>query len=84
MPNPVNNYTQLKYTVNTSGKVSITVYNAMKQMVKVLVNESKTAGTYSIGWNTLNSSGSKVPNGLYQVVAVAGNEQFTSTMQVVR
>ena len=83
-PNPVNNYTQLKYTVNVSGKVSITIYNAMQQVVKVLVNESKSAGTYTVSWNTLSSSGSMVPNGIYKVVAVVGNDQYSSNLQVVR
>ena len=84
MPNPVNNYTQLKYTVNVSGKVSIVIYNAMQQVVKVLVNENMTAGTYTVSWNTLSNSGSKVPNGIYKVVAVVGNDQFSSNLQVVR
>lgn len=83
VPNPVKNNTQLKYTVSSSSAVNITIYNYMHQPVKVLVNESKTAGNYSVNWNALNSSGNRVNTGLYQVVMTSGNKMFTTTLQVL-
>ncbi len=83
-PNPATNFTQVSYKVTTPGKVNVTVYNAMQQPVKVLVNETKQAGSYSATWNATTSSGAPVLNGVYRVVAVVGNSQYTGTVQVSR
>ncbi len=82
-PNPVNNFTTIRYSVKDAGKVNITVYNSMQQPVKVLVNESKAAGTYTVSWNTQNANGPKVTSGVYRVVAVTEKGVSTSDVQVI-
>ena len=72
VPNPLKSNTQLRYSLDASSKVNITVYNYMHQPVKVLVNKSKTAESHSVQWNALNSSGNRVTTGLYQVVMTVG------------
>ena len=83
VPNPLKNNTQLRYTVTTSAKVNMTVYNYMHQPVKVLVNENKSAGNYSVTWNAINSNGNRVSPGLYQVVMIVGDKMHTTTVQVL-
>lgn len=83
VPNPLKNNTQLKYTVASAGRVNMTVYNYMHQPVKVLVNENKSAGSYNVTWNAINSNGSRVSPGLYQVVMIVGDKMHSSTLQVL-
>lgn len=83
-PNPVVNFTKINYMVSSYEKVNITIYNYMQQPVRILINQMQAAGTYSVNWNTLNSFGNNVPNGIYQVVASFGNKVYTSSLQVIR
>lgn len=62
IPSSFKAYTDLTYTVNKSGKVSLVVYSSTGQQVATLVNENKLAGTY-----TTRFEASNLPNGVYVV-----------------
>ena len=66
-PNPFNPSTKIDYTVETSGHVSLKVYDVMGRLVKTLVDEHQYAGSngYSITWNGLDNLGNKVSAGIY-------------------
>jgi hypothetical protein len=55
-PNPFNPYTAIKYNVPKTSLVKITVYNVIGQVVKVLVNEKKSAGNYEVEFSGANLS----------------------------
>ena len=55
-PNPFNPNTLINYRVNEPGNVILTVYNLMGQRVETLVNETKSAGEYSVIFNGTNLS----------------------------
>jgi len=60
-PNPFNPATQIRYRIQKSGPVRLTVYNALGQKVKVLVDQCQPAGSYAAfftapGW---------LPSGIY-------------------
>lgn len=82
VPNPVKSYGNILYNVTAPGKVNVTIFNILQQPVKVLVNENKSAGNYSVTWNALNSSGVRVPAGLYRLVATIGNKVYSTPIQV--
>jgi photosystem II stability/assembly factor-like uncharacterized protein len=50
-PNPFNPSTTIKYHLPVASKVTIKIYNALGQVVKVLVDEIQTAGFKTIEWN---------------------------------
>jgi len=81
VPNPAVNSANITYTVTKAGRVSITVYNQMNQAVKVLVNDFKTAGTYTIAWD---ARASNAVGGIYRVVAVANNKTYSANVQIIR
>jgi immune inhibitor A len=64
-PNPFNPSTVIKYSVPKSGKVTLTVYNLLGQVVKTLINNSVVPGNYQAVWNAENSAGRKVSSGAY-------------------
>ncbi|MCX8015528.1 MAG: T9SS type A sorting domain-containing protein, partial [candidate division WOR-3 bacterium] len=47
-PNPITQFTTIRYTVPISGKVSIRIYNAEGRLVKNLLDEYKNVGYYLI------------------------------------
>ncbi|KAB2908576.1 MAG: Ig-like domain-containing protein [Ignavibacteriales bacterium] len=59
-PNPFNPSTVIKYAIPVSGNVEISVYNALGQKVKTLVDGFKEAGNYQITFEA-----GDLPSGLY-------------------
>jgi hypothetical protein len=65
-PNPLVDKTQFLYSLKSSGKVSLKIYNAIGQIVKtILSDEHQTPNTYSYKWTGDNDSGRKLFNGVY-------------------
>jgi hypothetical protein len=58
--NPSNANTIIKYGILKAGKVSLKVYNVAGELVRVLVDEVKKPGYYTINWNT-----EKLPRNVY-------------------
>lgn len=46
-PNPFNPSTQIQFSLPSSGKVSLKVYNLIGQVVQVLVDEIRNTGSYT-------------------------------------
>ena len=56
-PNPFNPNTFITYSIPFSSKVTLTVYNALGELITTLVKENQEAGSYSVNFNAagLNS-----------------------------
>jgi hypothetical protein len=59
-PNPFNPSTKINYSLPVTGFAKVSVYNSVGQLVKVLVNEIQTAGTYTITFD-----GGNLSSGIY-------------------
>lgn len=59
-PNPFNPTTTISYTLKEAAYVKLTVYDRLGREVKVLVDENKNPGTYTIEFNA-----SDLPSGIY-------------------
>jgi len=78
-PNPFNPSTNIQYTLNAPGNVSLTVYNLMGQKVATLVNGTKTQGTHQVTWDAGNMA-----SGVYVYrLNVAGNV-ITKRMTLIK
>ncbi|MGB2870155.1 MAG: sugar-binding protein [Bacteroidota bacterium] len=55
-PNPFNPSTTIKYSVPTSGMVSLKIYNILGQEVASLVSAMQAAGHYTVRWNASQQS----------------------------
>jgi hypothetical protein len=73
-PNPFNNSTVIRYSIDQQSDVSIKVYDIAGKEISTLVNESKQAGTFSIGFaNTNIASGTY----FYRLIAKSANGKAT-------
>ncbi len=75
-PNPFNPVTSINYYIPADGKVTLVVYNSLGQSVKVLVDEVKTSGSYSVQFNADNLS-----SGVYFYTLTSGN--FTASKKLI-
>ncbi len=69
-PNPASSYTKFYLNHNQSGKnikITIKVYNLMGQVIATLKQTQQNNSYYinPITWNTTNSTGKPLPNGVY-------------------
>jgi len=65
-PNPFNPTTTIQYTLPMRDKITVTVYNMLGQeVVRLLNNEEKPAGTYQLSWNGMDKNGVQVSSGMY-------------------
>jgi hypothetical protein len=82
-PNPFNPSTKIDYTIETSGHVSLKIYDVMGRLVRTLVDEHQYAGSNgnSITWNGLDNLGNKVSAGIY--IYSLQSEGMNSTKKMV-
>jgi len=64
-PNPFNPATRIRYTLPTSMKVTLKVYNLNGAEVRTLVNGYRAAGAYEVEWDGRHNSGGRVASGAY-------------------
>ena len=75
-PNPFNPTTIISYSIPQNAFVSITIYDLLGSVVKTLVNESKSAGSYNINFNA-----SGISSGIYYYTIKAND--FIETKKLV-
>ncbi len=78
-PNPFNPSTTINYTVASTGKVTLNVYNLMGQKVAELVNATKTAGSYNVSWDASGAA-----SGMYIYRLEAGGQTLTRKMTLIK
>jgi len=80
-PNPFNPETHIQFALPRDEQVRITIYDLQGQLVRTMVNERKSAGTYSVIWNGRDENGVKVSSGVYFYRIDAG--EFTMTRKMI-
>ena len=78
-PNPFNPATVINYQLPMNSLVTLKVYDALGREVRMLVNETKKAGTYSATFN-----GSKLSCGIYFYTLRAGNFIATKKLTLMK
>ncbi len=72
-PNPFNPTTTIEFELSHREHVTIDIFNVLGQKVRSLVDESKAAGTYRIGWKGIDDNGKSVSTGVYLYRLRAGD-----------
>lgn len=77
-PNPFNPETTIRYTVPSTGRVIVTVYDARGARVATLVDGERGAGAYTEAWNGLDGAGRGVSSGVYfaRVTHASGTKSY--------
>ncbi|HMA62891.1 MAG TPA: FlgD immunoglobulin-like domain containing protein, partial [bacterium] len=64
-PNPFNNQTKIRYSIDKKARVELAVYNLSGNKVKSLITKQQRPGKYTTFWKGVNSQGQKVASGTY-------------------
>jgi hypothetical protein len=80
-PNPFNPVTQIRYALNETCHVRLTVYNVSGRKVAVLVDGVQESGQRTATWNGQDQAGKSVASGVYFYQLIAG--RFTGTRKMV-
>ena len=92
-PNPLTSVTTIEYAVAKPCQVSVGVYDVTGRLIETLADGRHQPGLCSTTWNGRDSSGNKVPSGVYfyrlsatrQGGSASGGRagDFTATKQLV-
>lgn len=75
-PNPFNPITKIKFSIKEDGFVNLKVYDVLGNQVADLVNEEKSAGTYTVDFNAIDLS-----SGIY--LYTISNNNFRQTKKMI-
>ena len=64
-PNPFNPETTIRYSLPSTGEVSLQIYDVRGELIKTLVSGQKVAGEYTAYWDGRNNLGGRVASGIY-------------------
>ena len=78
-PNPFNSTTHIKYQVNSEGRIRIVLYNILGEELKILSDENKTIGTYSLTFST-----NEIPSGVYLYTLETGSEIKVKKLTILK
>ncbi|MBN1883917.1 MAG: T9SS type A sorting domain-containing protein [Candidatus Krumholzibacteriota bacterium] len=84
-PNPFNPSTVIEYELPKAAPVNISIYDTQGRLIKTLVNEHVSPGSYSVTWNGKNASNNFVTSGVYYCrITVDGRETITRKLVLLR
>jgi len=84
-PNPFNPVTNIAYSIQDAGNVTIEVYNLRGQLVKTLVNEVKETGDHTAIWDGTDNTNKSVSSGVYfyKMVSMGSISTYTSSKKMI-
>jgi len=83
-PNPVRGSGEVDYDLPYSGHVSLRIYNATGQLVRVLVDDEVPAGSHRARWDGKDEQGRSVSSGVYFYALETRTGSLRSKVVVVR
>ncbi|MCD4706610.1 MAG: T9SS type A sorting domain-containing protein [Candidatus Sabulitectum sp.] len=83
-PNPFRSSTKIRFTLETSASVEITVIDLSGRIVNRIFSGEKASGHHSIEFAGRNQSGDLLPSGVYLCVLRSGEKTVSSPMVLIR
>lgn len=78
-PNPFNPGTQIEFAIPRSAFVTLKIYDLLGRQVATLVDDYRSAGTYTVTWNPQN-----VPSGVYFYRLQSDDRAISKTLMFIR
>lgn len=78
-PNPSSNEMRIRFSLEKSGDVQITVFDMMGRQVAIPADKTFGSGQHEVLWDTRN-----IPSGSYLIELIASGERSTKVVTVLR
>ncbi|MBA7641226.1 hypothetical protein ES703_48902 [subsurface metagenome] len=82
--NLINSNADISYILPSQGHVDLVVYDISGRMVRILVNEDQSAGSYRLGWDCRSNNGSSVSSGIYFIRLKTNESVLTEKLIILR
>ncbi|MDD5360844.1 MAG: alpha-L-fucosidase [Ignavibacteria bacterium] len=79
-PNPFNPVTKIDFSLPMDSKVKITVYDILGKEIKVLFNDARHVGYYTISFDASNLSSGIY---FYKISAISGRNEYVSVKKMI-
>jgi hypothetical protein len=82
-PNPFNPETKIQFQLPNTGQVVITIFNALGQQIRTLIDAPYQAGFHTIRWDGKDRYGNAVSSGIYFYYLQAGDFSQVKKMSLL-
>jgi flagellar hook assembly protein FlgD len=83
-PSPATSSTTVAFTLASTGRVNVEVYDLSGRSVGTLFSGQMTGGGNSVDWDLLDDDGRPVPSGLYTIRVSSSHWNGNTQLLVVR
>jgi hypothetical protein len=83
-PNPFNPTTDVRFQIPETGDVTIKIYDMLGQEIRTLFSGVTQRGTYTVQWDGLNNTGSKMSSGTYIYRMTTGDFVQSKKMMLLK
>jgi len=83
-PNPFNSATEIRFSLASSGRASLAIYDISGRFVVTLMDEDLPAGAHKISWNGRNETGRAVASGMYLYKLITESSSFVRKMVLLK
>ncbi len=83
-PNPFNPTTRINYSVPEAGSVKLKVFDIKGEEIATLVDDQKSAGTYTTFWSGRDSEGNSLASGVYIYTLTSGSFSTSKKMTLLK
>ncbi|MBU2693246.1 MAG: T9SS type A sorting domain-containing protein [Candidatus Eisenbacteria bacterium] len=83
-PNPFGGMTEIRYSIFEAGQAKFVIYDAAGRFIRMITQEHKTAGGYSLQWDGKDSAGRDAAPGVYFYTLDLGRETLTRKMMLLK
>lgn len=81
-PNPAKDSCTIRVVLPALARIKVEIYNHNKTLVATLIDGRAPDYIFNLDWNLKNSSGNRVPDGLYRVFLIVDQFQCHGDIQV--
>ena len=83
-PNPFNPTTTIPFDLSEESRVSLEIYNITGQLIRTLISDILSAGSFSYEWDARDNFGNKVASGAYIYRIKVGDFVETKSMILLK
>jgi len=83
-PNPFNPSTMISFSLPDNSNTTLSIFNAKGQLIKTIITEFLSAGTYQFNWNGKDEKDKNVSSGIYFFKVKTDTEVKTGKMLLLK